>query len=111
MKVDIPARSKAGLLERDALVHAAECLRTLAHPCRLRMVEIMLADRYTVGRLAERCGVVSHVASGHLRLMQRCGLLIQERKAAETYYRVGDPCLKDFIACIRRRFAGHEPEN
>jgi hypothetical protein len=52
---------------------AAECLKTLAHPVRLRMVQLLLSGRYTVGELAEDCGVPDNVASEHLRLMQRCG--------------------------------------
>ena len=76
----------------------------LAHPHRLRIVEMLLADRYTVGQLAEACGLASHVASGHLRLMQRCGMLSQERDGRKTYYRVCEPCLSEFLACIRHRF-------
>ena len=59
----------------DALEQAAECLKTLAHPHRLRMIQMLLRGRYTVGELAEACGIPSHMASEHLRLMQRCGLL------------------------------------
>jgi DNA-binding transcriptional regulator PaaX len=36
--------------------------------------------------------------------MQHCGLLAQEREGRKTYYRVCEPCLKDFLACIRKRF-------
>jgi hypothetical protein len=69
------------------------------------MVDMLLTDRYTVGQLAQACRVASHVASGHLRLMQRCGLLVQEREGRHTYYRVCEPCLKEFMACIRHRFS------
>ena len=62
-----------------ALEQAAECLKTLAHPHRLRMVQMLLRGRYTVGNLAEACGIASHMASEHLRLMQRCGLLSCEK--------------------------------
>ena len=63
----------------DALEQAAECLKTLAHPHRLRMVQMLLRGRYTVGELAEACGIPSHMASEHLRLMQRCGFLTSEK--------------------------------
>jgi ArsR family transcriptional regulator, zinc-responsive transcriptional repressor len=92
------------MVDLGALAQAAECLRTLAHPHRLRMVEMLLDDRYTVGELARSCGIPSPVASGHLRLMQRCGLLAQQREGRRIYYRVCEPCLKDFLACVRKRF-------
>jgi len=95
-------------LSLDALAQAAECLRTLAHPHRLRMIEMLLRDRYTVGELAEACDIPSPMASGHLRLMQRCGLLNQERDGRNVYYCVAEPCLGDFLACIRKRFATTE---
>jgi len=93
------------LIDLNVLSEAAECLRTLAHPHRLRMVEMLLKDRYTVGELAEACDIPSPMASGHLRLMQRCGLLTQERESRNVYYRIAEPCLKDIIACIQKRFA------
>ena len=94
----------ARLIGLDKLVLAAECLKTLAHPHRLRMVEMVLAGRHTVGELADACGIPSHMASGHLRLMQRCGLLAAKRDGRHTYYTVADPCLGAILACVRQRF-------
>jgi len=36
------------LIDLDRLTQAAECLKTLAHPHRLRIVEMLLRSRYTV---------------------------------------------------------------
>jgi DNA-binding transcriptional ArsR family regulator len=103
MTNDPPTPDLTGL---DALVLAAECLKTLAHPHRLRMVEMILAGRPTVGELADACGIPSHMASGHLRLMQRCGLLAAERDGRHAYYVAADPCLGALMACVRKRFGG-----
>jgi DNA-binding transcriptional ArsR family regulator len=89
-----------------ALEEAAECLRVLAHPVRLRMVQLMLRGRHTVGELAEACGVRSHLASEHLRLMQRCSLLRSEREGRRTYYRVAEPQVASIMRCIEERFGG-----
>jgi DNA-binding transcriptional ArsR family regulator len=98
--------STAGLLDLDALAEAAECLKTLAHPHRLRIVQLLLRGRYTVGQLAEACQLPSHMASEHLRLMQRCGLLCSERAGRRTYYQVAQPHLAEIMACIESRFGG-----
>ncbi len=92
------------LIGWEALGEAAECLKTLAHPVRLRMVQMMLHSRYTVGELAETCEIPSHMASEHLRLMQRCGLLTSEREGRRMYYQVRDSHLKDMMVCIEERF-------
>jgi len=89
-----------------ALEQAAECLRTLAHPHRLRMVQMLLRGRYTVGELAEGCGIPSHMASEHLRLMQRCGFLSCEKEGRNAYYQVAEPHLADIMACVEARFGG-----
>jgi DNA-binding transcriptional ArsR family regulator len=98
--------TKTHLTSLDALEEAAECLRTLAHPHRLRMVQMMLRGRYTVGELAEACGIPSHMASEHLRLMKHCGLLTGERDGRKTYYRVAEPQVASIMACVENRFGG-----
>ena len=92
------------LTELEALGQAAECLRTLAHPHRLRMVQMLLQGRYTVGELAETCEIPSPMASEHLRLMQRCGFLVSEKDGRKVFYRVAEPQLGSIMKCIEERF-------
>ena len=87
---------------------AAECLRTLAHPMRLRMVQLMLREELTVGKLAEACGIHSHVASEHLRMMQHCGLLARRQDGRRIYYQVAEPTLARIMGCIESRFGNTE---
>jgi DNA-binding transcriptional ArsR family regulator len=94
------------LTSLEGLVRAAECLRTLAHPHRLRIVQMLLAGRYTVGELAEACGIPSHMASEHLRLMQRCGFLHVATDGRCAYYTIAEPHLASIMACIESRFGG-----
>jgi len=103
-----PAKGRAAgqLLDLDALAQAAECLRTLAHPHRLRIVEMLLGGRYTVGELAGACGIPSHMASEHLRLMQRCGFLDSAREGRTVYYAIVEPHLANIMTCIAQRFGG-----
>ena len=94
------------LTSLEALNQAAECLRTLAHPHRLRIVQMLLGGRYTVGELAEACEIPSHMASEHLRLMQRCGFLDVAKEGRCVYYTIAEPHLANIMACIEARFGG-----
>jgi DNA-binding transcriptional ArsR family regulator len=94
------------LIPLAALEQAAECLKTLAHPHRLRMVQMLLRGRYTVGELAEACGIPSHMASEHLRLMQHCGFLTSEKDGRKTYYQISESHLASIMNCIEARFGG-----
>jgi len=96
--------SRPMLTPLDALGQAAECLKTLAHPHRLRMVQMLLRGRYTVGELAEACGIPSPMASEHLRLMQRCGFLMCDKEGRKAYYRIVEAHLANLMACIEARF-------
>ena len=88
----------------EHLQQAAECLRTLAHPVRLRMVQLMLREELTVGQLAEACHIPSHMASEHLRTMQHCGLLARRQDGRRIIYQVAEPTLARIMECIESRF-------
>ncbi|MBI2823106.1 MAG: helix-turn-helix transcriptional regulator [Planctomycetia bacterium] len=94
------------LIDIDSLAQAAECLRVLAHPHRLRIAQMLLHGKYTVGELAEACEIPSHMASEHLRLMRRCGFLGSDRDGRRTYYKVVAPHLESIMACVESRFGG-----
>ena len=94
----------AKLTSLAALEEAAECLKTLAHAHRLRIVQMLLRGRFTVGELAEACEIPSHMASEHLRLMRRCGLLRNEKEGRKAYYQVAEPHLANIMACVEARF-------
>lgn len=88
----------------DAFAEAAECLKILAHPVRLRIVQLLLSGRYTVGEIAEDCGIPDNVASEHLRLMQRCGFFTSEREGRKVFYQVAEPHLGQLMNCIESKF-------
>jgi DNA-binding transcriptional ArsR family regulator len=104
MAATVKTLKRPKLTPLGALEEAAECLKTLAHPHRLRMIQMLLRGRYMVGELAEACGIPSHMASEHLRLMQRCGLLKSEKEGRKAYYQITEPHLANIMACIEGRF-------
>ncbi len=92
------------LLSLEKLAEAAECLRVLAHPHRLRMIQMLLAGQHTVTELAEACELPTAMASEHLRLMQRCGFLDSSKDGRKVYYGVIEPHLQEILKCIEDRF-------
>lgn len=96
--------TKPKLTSLESLSQAAECLRVLAHPHRLRMIQMLLAEPFTVTQLAQACEIPTPMASEHLRLMQRCGFLDSKRDGRKVYYEVVEPHLKNILNCIEDRF-------
>ncbi len=97
------SRSKE-LLPFDYLKSAAESLKCMAHPHRLRIIEILLEGEYTVDAIAQICALSQPATSGHLRLMESKGLLVSERRGRTVYYSVENDQLAGVLDCIRNRF-------
>jgi len=94
------------LLDIEVLEKAAECLRTLSHPHRLRMIQVLLQEPRSVGELAELCNIPSHMASEHLRLLKDRGFLASERRGRQVFYSVAEPGLANIMQCIEIRYGG-----
>ena len=100
-------KKKSKQLDFEALSAAAECLRILAHPSRLQIIQLLLGNsQYSVNELAEACDLSQPATSDHLRLMQRCGFLTSERDGRTVYYQVSEPHLQQIMDCLQSRFAG-----
>ena len=96
---------KKAQLDINALTMAAECLRILAHPNRLQIVQMLLTGKqYSVNEIAEACELAQPTTSDHLRLMQRCGFLQSEKDGRTVFYSIAEPHLKDIMSCIQKRF-------
>lgn len=87
------------------LVHCSVSLKVLAHPLRLRIVDLLHERRHTVGELAEALAEPPAAVSQHLGKMKAAGLLDVERHGRLAYYRVTNPACLALLGCIRRNFA------
>ncbi len=88
----------------EALEQAAGCLRTVAHPHRLRMIQMLLGGNYTVGELAQACDIPPSGASEHLGKMRDRGLLVGKRQGRSIYYEISEQGLGSIMDCIEKRF-------
>jgi DNA-binding transcriptional ArsR family regulator len=90
------------LLPDEILDKASDCLRVIAHPTRLRIVDILMQGEFPVGEIAEMCETSPSQTSEHLRLLKGQGLLDSERRSRSVYYTIADPRLPAMLSCIRR---------
>jgi DNA-binding transcriptional ArsR family regulator len=93
---------KLNFLPAKLLDASAECLKIMAHPVRLRIVEILMQGEFPVYQIAELCGTSPDQTCEHLRLMKGNGLLTSERKGRTVYYKIKSPRLPGLIECIRK---------
>lgn len=96
-----PSCIRQGKLTVDALERAAEKLKILAHPQRLRIIEILEREQEVpVYALIEETGFPQAVVSQHLNQMRRAGLLSARRQGKEMWYSITDPRALSILNCI-----------
>ncbi len=75
-----------GLSSLECLTEAAERLKCVAHPQRLRIIELLLNGEFTVGEISEICQLEQSVTSIHLRLLHSKKFLKSHRSNRYVYY-------------------------
>jgi ArsR family transcriptional regulator len=73
-------------------IHAAKAtlFRTLGHPARVRILELLRDGELSVGALQDSLGLDSSGTSQHLAALRRIGLVESRREGTSVYYRVPD---------------------
>ena len=90
------------LMSDEKFERAADCLKVMGHPIRLKMVNILMQGDFAVHEIAEMCGTSPNQTCEHLRLLKGHGLLSSERRGRTVYYKIESPRLPSLIECIKK---------
>ncbi|MEX0952668.1 MAG: metalloregulator ArsR/SmtB family transcription factor [Nitriliruptoraceae bacterium] len=69
----------------------ADLFKTLGHPVRIRILEVLRASESNVADIAEAVGVKGSTLSQHLTTLRRSGIVESHRDGSLVIYRVTDP--------------------
>lgn len=69
----------------------AEFFRTLGHPARIRILEMLRDGEANVADIAEAVGVSGSTLSQHLASLRRADVVTSRREGSQVIYRVVDP--------------------
>lgn len=78
----------------------ATVLKALAHPSRLLMVEELSKGERCVCELAALVGAQMATVSRHLSQLKHAGILEDDKRGAQVFYRLRTPCVMNFFSCI-----------
>lgn len=92
-----------GSLETAQLERAAEILKTVAHPVRLQIVDLLDKGEQTVTSLCRLLGAQQPYVSQQLNLMKAKGVLGSRRSGNQVYYVLADPRVAKIIQCVREQ--------
>lgn len=68
----------------------AEFFRTLGHPARVRILELLREGERSVGTLQTELGLDSGGTSQHLAALRRIGVVESRKEGTSVFYRVPD---------------------
>ena len=86
--------------EPQAAQEAAEVLKAIAHPIRLRIVAVLCDEELHVNALAERLSVAQSIISQQLRILRMRKLVGVSRQNGHAYYRLTEPHLIQMVKCM-----------
>ena len=89
-------------IDAETLMKVAEILKTIAHPVRLSILEMLDAHKQlTVSELKEGTGIEQSLLSHHLIKMKDKGVLTSTRNGKNSYYELADTHLVKIFDCMQ----------
>lgn len=78
----------------------AKVMKAMAHPSRLMMVDELSRGERCVCDLQELVGNDMSTVSKHLNVLKKAGVVEDERRGKNIYYRLKVPCILNFFQCV-----------
>jgi ArsR family transcriptional regulator len=79
----------------------AEFFKTLGHPVRIRVLELLSRREHSVAELLALMAVESPGLSQQLAVLRRAGLVTVRREGASAYYALTSPQVAELLAVAR----------
>ena len=80
----------------------AELFRALAHPARIRVLELLSEGEQSVSDMVPIVGIESSHLSQQLGGLRRAGLVTTRRQGTTVFYAIRDPLLVDLLVTAKR---------
>lgn len=92
---------KSTPFSKERAADVADVLRALAHPVRLRIIDILCENEKCVGELAEMVEKPQAIVSQQLKILRMGGLVKPDRRSGRAYYSLNNPHLHDLLVCVK----------
>ena len=80
----------------------AELFKALAHPARIRALELLTQSEYSVGELQPLVGIEASHLSQQLGVLRRAGLVTTRKDGSSVIYAIRDPLVAELLAVAKR---------
>jgi len=87
-------------MNKNTAVKVAEVLKAVAHPVRLRIIELLKHDEKCVGDIVKGIGGKQSITSQQLNMMKDKGILSCKREGTKSYYKIQNMNVIKLLNCI-----------
>jgi DNA-binding transcriptional ArsR family regulator len=105
---DMSEESISLMVDTERLQRAADILKTVAHPVRLRIINLLEAGEQPVARICKLLSAPQPNISHHLSLMKAKGILSSRRNGSHVLYSVANKNVVEVIHCVRKHGQDYE---
>jgi ArsR family transcriptional regulator len=100
-------RAAADASSGDLQVFKADFFRALAHPVRIRILEVLVNGDRSVQELQEALGLEQPVVSQQLAVLRSNNIVAGRKEGVSVRYGVRDPLVGTLLDTARRIFNNH----
>lgn len=93
--------------DRPVTEAKAELFKALAHPARVRVLELLAERELSMGELARQTGLEPSHLSQHVRVLRRAGVVDSRRVKTTVICELRDPLTVELLAVARRLISGN----
>ncbi|MFG2236044.1 ArsR/SmtB family transcription factor [Streptomyces sp. NPDC048723] len=84
----------------------AEFFKTLGHPVRIRVLELLAEREHAVAEMLPEVGVEAASLSQQLAVLRKANLVVTRREGSSVYYALTDPEIVDLLRVARGILSG-----
>ncbi len=85
---------------RERYMQRAMVMKALGHPTRLFIADELAKGERCVYELTKMVGDDISTISKHLSVLRNAGIVMNEKRGVQVYYKLRTPCVLNFFSCI-----------
>jgi len=101
MRPEQPEKPLLRGIDPELLTRAADTIRVLGHPDRLKIVEVLEVKDASVSEIQEKVGLSQPIVSQHLARLKAHGIVESTREGQHVIYSLVEPKVEHILRCIR----------
>ncbi len=84
----------------------AEFFKTLGHPARIRVLELLSEREHSVAEMLPEVGLEASHLSQQLAVLRRANLVVSRKEGSTVYYALTSPHVAELLAVARQILTG-----